>query len=186
MAEEVKTTKPEKEKEKAYKRIRYLDPSEITLSLAENGTTTVRMDTGEVFERARAYCTRPTSFPRMYISLRYGEKRSEEIEIGIIRDIDQMVPSQKMLIERELEKRYFVHRITKIKSLKNEFGFFYWDVETDRGPKEFAMYWSKAYCFEVNEKGRMVIDTDGNQYSIPVMADLDEASQKIFSQQIYW
>lgn len=184
MAETTETQKPEKEK--AYKRIRYLDPSEITISLAENGTTTVRLSTGEVYERVRAYCTRPTSHPRLYISLRCGQKRSEEIEIGIIRDIDQLAPTQRMLIERELDKRYFVHRITKINSLKNEFGFFYWDVETDRGPKEFAMYWNKAYCFEVNERGRMIIDTDGNQYSIPDMAQLDEASRRIFSQQIYW
>ncbi len=170
-----------------YSKIKYIHPDCVRFFNDEKtNSLSVKLDC-KVYNHVKVYRTSPISYPTKYISLRVGTSSSEETEIGIIRDPDSLPLESRALIERELDKRYFIHIITKIHSIKEEFSFLYWDVDTDKGRKEFVVA-SRAHhrITEYGENGRIILDLDWNRYQIPDLRDLDEQSRRLFYRYIYW
>ena len=86
--------------------------------------------------------------------------------------------SQRVLLEEELDRRYFVPRITGVKSVKEEFGYQYWDVETTAGPREFTMNDLSSNLIPLKEKQVLLLDIDGNRYLIPDLTRLEAKALK--------
>ena len=83
----------------------------------------------------------------------------------------------------ELQKRYFMPKITKINSLEGHFGVTEWDVETAQGDVEFGM--RSRYDIVTLENGRVLIkDVDGNRYEIENYNKLDLKSIALLQTQI--
>lgn len=98
-------------------------------------------------------------------------------EIGMLRSLRDLDPPTRQLVEAELDKRYFIPKITRIIRAKKEFGTVYWDVETDRGRRKFVMRGIRDSMHEV-EPGRYLInDVDGNRFEVRQLSDLDSRSQ---------
>jgi hypothetical protein len=75
---------------------------------------------------------------------------------------------------------YFVPSILRILTIREEFGFLYWDVETDRGPKEFVMRDSIIGSVrQVSPIRWLVIDINQTRYEVRDINDLDEKSQEL-------
>ena len=54
----------------------------------------------------------------------------------------------------------------------------YWSVETDRGPRRFAMREPRKNLHWLDPRERCLIrDTMGNRYEIERLSDLDDASR---------
>jgi hypothetical protein len=46
------------------------------------------------------------------------------------------------MLREQLELRYFNPKITRIKHVREEYGYAYWDVGTDRGDCRFVCGWA--------------------------------------------
>ena len=118
----------------------------------------------------------PFDAPDEYISVLDKENN----EYGIIRSVDTFseIPETAELIRNELNRKYLMPTITKIRSLKDKLGFSYWEVETDHGKRSFTMQDTYRNMFRHQENGVILTDVDGNRYAIPNVLELDPRSYR--------
>lgn len=121
----------------------------------------------------------PLSKPFEYISVKTSAVHKDmSNELGIIRDVSKLSDENRKFVEEELAQRYFIPVITKIESLKDEFGQVYMDVITDAGKKKIAVPNSSANVVKLGENRLLLIDFDGNRYEIPEISALDRKSKR--------
>ena len=121
----------------------------------------------------------PLSQPNQFIILLDADKK----EIGMIEDIKQLNKASRKALEEELEKCYFMPKITKIHSVNGNFGVTQWKVDTDRGTVLFDL--RSRYDIVSLDGGRILIkDVDGNRYEIVNYHQLDLKSMTLIETQI--
>jgi hypothetical protein len=98
-------------------------------------------------------------------------------EIGMLRSLRDLAGEARQLVQKALEKRYFVPKIHRIIEAKREFGTVYWAVETDRGERNFIMRGIRDSIQEIEPGRYLVVDIDGNRFEVPRLNDLDSRSQ---------
>ncbi|HHV54819.1 MAG TPA: DUF1854 domain-containing protein [Firmicutes bacterium] len=118
---------------------------------------------GEEYSPVAVYRAFPLTRPEQYISVRDSEGK----EIGMIENLGDLPAEMRRLVEEELERRYFTPLITRVVSVKEEFGYSYWEVETDRGARRFTVRNSHENVLPVGERSVMLVDVDGNRFAIP-------------------
>ncbi|MDQ1258028.1 MAG: ATP-binding cassette, subfamily bacterial, partial [Candidatus Hydrogenedentes bacterium] len=146
--------------------IRYLDPKQLRVySLDEGG---MRVTYGEEsYLYVHAYRCYPISRPSEFVALWTGASALEHEQIGVVRYLKELEPASRKAVEKELAKRYFIHYVRKINSIKEELGFLFWDVESDKGRMEFlTRRWDRDTVFEGGANGRVILDIDKDRYEI--------------------
>ena len=166
--------------------VNFLDPSELRFERMAYGGLQLETADGVVHDHLRVYRAFPLSKPDEYVALRVGDSELEQREIGMIRRLADLRPEYLRLIEEDLRKRYFVHTVERIVSIREDMGYFYWVVETNKGTQEFPVPIRPRYITHVGPRGRLIMDIDGNRYDIPDLEGLDLHSQAIFHRYIYW
>jgi len=166
--------------------IAFLDPAEVRFERMDYGGLRMLGPGEEAYDHIRVYRTHPLSMPEEYIAIRVGQSELEQQEIGIIRRLSDLSTEDRTLIVEELEKRYFIHTVEEIVSIREDMGYFYWVVETDKGTQEFPVPIRPKYISRVGARGRLILDVDGNRYGIPDLEALDSRSQALFNRHIYW
>lgn len=159
--------------------VEFLDAAQIKIARNSFEELTVELPDGTTYTNVEAIRSFPLTDSNKYISL----LDSEEKEIGIIQDIKQLPRESEKVLRSELQKRYFLPKITKIHSLDGEFGVTEWVVETNRGPVTFGM--RTRYDVVSLENGRVLIkDADGNRYEIENYHRLDPDSIALLETQL--
>jgi hypothetical protein len=164
-------------------RLTYLDPHKVrfqrqgdTLSMTVQETEEPALQTH--YPRVVLRSCFPVSEEGAYLSVRDASPE-QEIEIGILENWTAMDDSNRRAVATELGLHYFVPRIERVIKVKDELGFLYWTVETDKGPKEFVMRNSVIrYAREVSPGHWLLIDVNEARYEIPDVDRLDRASQR--------
>lgn len=174
------TTKPE-----GFRDLVFIDPTTIKIEESTFAGLEITIE-GEKYEGVRASLALPITDPEHYVSLRVGATKGEEIEIGMIRNLSELSEECQKLIRRELKKRYFLHVIHKIIEVKEKFGFIYFDTETNKGMRKFAMRYEYNRVQDYGEFGRVILDTDDNRYIIPDLRLLLPDEYKAFTRYVYW
>ena len=142
---------------------------------------------GKVYENVHAYRCFPISRPSEFIALWTGSSALEHKEVGMIRRLKELLPSSRLAVEHELAKRYFIHYVRKINSIKEELGFLIWDVDTDKGRIEFmTRRFDQNSVVKAAMGGHIILDVDNNRYEIENLDVLDNASITWFQRHIYW
>ncbi len=134
----------------------------------------------ESFERVVILRSFPVTNPNEFLSVRLPDSRKQGrgMEIGMIRRLSDFDEATRELISEELVRRYFTPKITKIYSIKDKFGYLYWEVITTAGNVTFVMN-NPFSNIRVLEDGRIIInDIDGNIFEIENPAKLDSSSLK--------
>lgn len=127
----------------------------------------------------------PVSADSVYLSVRDASTEEQE-EIGIIEDWTALAPADREAVAAELGLHYFVPQIQRVVRIKEEFGFLYWTVETDKGPKEFIMRNSVVhFAREVGPEHWLLIDVNQARYEIPNVSALDAHSQRLVKRFLY-
>jgi hypothetical protein len=109
-----------------------------------------------------------------------GLENERSTEIGVIQKVDDLEPDSRNAILRELGLHYFVPVIRIINSIREEFGFLYWSVDTDRGKKDFVMRDSIIGSTRRISNGRwLIIDINQTRYEIRDVQELDSRSQDL-------
>lgn len=134
----------------------------------------------EFFERVVLLRAFPVTNPDEFISVREPDTKlkGRGKEIGMIRRMSDFDEQTNMLILEELDRRYFSPVLLKITSIKDKFGYSYWDAETSAGNVTFVVN-NPFGNIRILEDGRMFInDVDGNSFVIPDPKKLDPASYR--------
>lgn len=157
----------------SYVDIEFLTPGNAAFSKTPGGFLRLEKD-GETYERVSLFRTFPFTLGDRYLSVRDMEGK----ELGVIKEMEDFPPEVVEAFKTELERRYFTPTITKIKSMKEEFGYAYWEVETDSGPRRFTVRDMQQSLLLLSQVHVMIVDIDGNRFEIPDYTALDPASRK--------
>ncbi len=123
----------------------------------------------------------PVSDSAAYLSVRDANAEKQP-EIGILEDWTQLSTEDREAVAAELDLYYLVPKVTKIREIKEELGFLYWKVETDKGPQEFVMRNSiTRNTREVSPNHWLLIDVNDARHEITDLAALDSRSQKLLA-----
>ena len=134
---------------------------------------TVRNDRS--YPRIKIVRAAPLSFPHQFISI----LDDKDVEICMIDDLAEVDPGTRALIEEELEKRYLTSIVEKVISIRTEYGTSYWEVETDRGHREFVIQNVSENVQWPGDRRLFLIDVDDNRFEVPDLDAFDERSRKL-------
>jgi len=170
-----------------FKGVRFLEPGELQMGYDEHGFPVVKVEeAGGRFERLRAYRSMPVTRPNEYISIGWQVQDGGIKEIGMLPDLRDLSPHDRKCVETALNVRYFVYRVKRINRLTEDLGVLLWDVETDRGRKQFSIGRDHSRANVWGAHGRIVRDMNDNRYVIPDMRKIGAASRAMFNRHIYW
>jgi hypothetical protein len=165
---------------------RWLTPEMAHIHLGSLNALHVSMAQERIYGGIYAVRCMPVRNPRKYISLRFIDHDKREVEIGLIRALDEWPREVQALIEESLHKRYFVHTISSIKGIKQLGNYLEFEVETDLGPMEFMIRWQSERAHDYGSSGKMLLDTEENRYLIPDVGALEDDERRLFQRYIYW
>ena len=119
---------------------------------------------------ARAF---PLNDPNHYISV----IDANGDEVGMLYDLRQLDHESRREVEEDLRRRYFMPKIVKIVSIRVEFSNAYYEVETDKGPKEFVVHGIRRNMVEISPGRYLFEDVDANRFEIPDLSQLHTRSR---------
>ena len=134
----------------------------------------------EEFERVVIIRSFPITAPEEFLSVREPDtrKKGRGAEIGMIRHLSDFDAETVSLIHEELNVRYFTPQILKILSVKEKFGYSYWEAETTAGKVSFVLNNPFGNIRVLEDQRIYISDMDGNSFVIPDPAALDRASYR--------
>lgn len=103
---------------------------------------------------------------------------TDNYELATIRSIELFDGEEKEMLTRELERKYYSPVISKIYSVKERFGFSYWDAETTGGRLTFTLQDTFKSIVRAGEGKLFLFDVDGNRFVIEDADALDRKSRK--------
>ncbi len=158
-------------------RILRLDGSNSRFEM-KNGFLTLTLTLGEEeksYDRVFLHRAFPHELLWEYISVVGDDNR----EIGLIYNVDDFDESGKPLLVTEIERKYYSPVIVSINSLKERYGFSYWKVTDDSGKKlDFTMQDTFRNIIHTGEDSIVLVDVDGNRYTIKSILELDRKSYR--------
>ena len=106
--------------------------------------------------------------------------RDEEgTEIGLLDDVRGLDPDSQRIIRDELERSYFMPRITDVLDVREELNVVIWEVETNRGPRKFEVRHVRQNIRRMGRRRLVIKDVDGNRYEIRDWIKLPPLAQKL-------
>ena len=99
-------------------------------------------------------------------------------EIGIVSDIEVFEKKQKQYLLNELNRKYFTPVIEIIYSLKDKYGFSYWEVKTDAGKLKFTVNDAFRNIIKITDDRIIINDVNGNRYEVKSLENFDKASYR--------
>ena len=117
----------------------------------------------------------PLTSPIKMVSIR----DEEGTEIGLIDDVRRLDPDSQRIIREELERSYFMPRITDVLDVREELNVVIWEVETNRGPRKFEVRHVRQNIRRMGRRRLVIKDVDGNRYEIRDWIKLPPLAQKL-------
>jgi len=155
----------------------FLDPKRTSLWRDDRGCLHLTIQGDRSYLDVKVVRAFPHSVPHGYIGL-LDAGRSDRT-IGIVVDPTGMDTASQRTVEEALERHYFIPTITRVMSLKEEFGAVYIDVETDQGRRHFVARGIRDAAEELGDGGLLIPDVDGNRYRIADWRGLDARSRSL-------
>ena len=154
---------------------RYIEGPEIRLTENDKIFVDVEFYSGEKFTELELHRMFPITGLTKYIAL----LDSEGNEIAVIRDINDLIPESKIVVENCLREYYMIPKITKFIKMSEKFKIWMWTAETDKGICTFEIR-NHITAIKPLYDGRVLIkDANDNRYEIPDVNKLDKKSKKM-------
>ena len=131
---------------------------------------------GKTWERVQVIRLFPFTEPDGFISIRTVEERSREI--GVVKDMKDVSKETKKMLLEQLNLHYFTPVIQKVISIKDEYGYVYFHVLTDRGECRFTINIGASAVKRLSEKRLLITDLDENRFEIPDVFALTQKEQR--------
>jgi ATP-binding cassette subfamily B protein len=130
--------------------------------------------------------TFPATHPEAYLSVRGWNESGDEIELGMIRSLDDWGDDSRKVVLAALARRSLVRSINRVHQVTLAQGYLDFDVDTDVGRRQFTTRWTQGQVLDFGVDGKMLIDTEENRYIIPRVAALPKPDRERFLQYVYW
>lgn len=154
---------------------RYIEGPEVRLTENDKIFVDAEFYTGEKFYELELHRMFPITGLTKYIAL----MDSEGNEIAVIRDINDLLPESREVVENCLREYYMIPRITKFIKMSERFKIWMWTAETDKGICTFEIR-NHLTAIKPLYDGRVLIkDANDNRYEIPDVNVLDKRSKKL-------
>lgn len=131
---------------------------------------------GRHYDRVFFYRTFPASEPERFLSVREADEKAREI--GIVQDLKLLDPEQAQMIREQLDIRYYAPCIQRVMDVKQEYGYVYFQVETDFGRCRFAIQMNGSNVIHMGDGRYQITDLDGNRYVLENLFQLSAEEQK--------
>lgn len=95
----------------------------------------------------------------------------------MVEDPDALPPESLAAVREELRRRYLTATVTAVTHARVEFGATYWNVITDRGPRDFVAQSLQENALWLSDHHLLLLDVDGNRFEIPDVNALDPHSR---------
>ena len=115
---------------------------------------------------ARAF---PLYDPQHYIGLR----DTKDKDVGMLESLDALDAASRAIVLEELDRRYFLPKVLRVKNAKDEFGTITLDVETDRGERTFYIQNLRESYLNLPPNRLILTDRDGGRWEFPDTRKLD-------------
>lgn len=168
----------EKKPANTFTRPENVDVSKLRIFRQPAWTLRLTIDGDRSYIRVKVVRAAPLSHPHQYISL----LDSQDEEICMIDDLKQLDEATRSIINEELDRRYLTSTVQRVNSVRNEFGTSYWEVETNRGQREFVVQNVAENARWLGDHRLLLIDVDGNRFEIPRLDLLDKKSLALVEQ----
>ncbi|HHW46804.1 MAG TPA: DUF1854 domain-containing protein [Clostridiales bacterium] len=156
-------------------KIKYITKGNAKFKRTPGGFVSLEFE-GKFYSRVSVYRAFPFTNPDSFISIRQPDEKAEEI--GIIRSLNELDKETAEIIREQLNIRYFTPEIKKIIDIKDEYGYAYFDVLTDRGACRFTIRMNTSSVIRLSETRILIVDIDGNRFEIPDITKLSAAELK--------
>ncbi len=156
--------------------IRYIDGPEIKITYNDGIFIDAEFyGTDEKLTELEPHRLFPKSGSDKYIAL----LNSEGEQVAVIRDIENLLPESKQVLEDALREYYLIPRITKFIKMTDKFRIWMWTAETDHGTLTFEIR-NHIHTVKPLYDGRVLIrDANDNRYEIPDYRKLDAKSRRM-------
>ena len=151
----------------------HVDPKAIRLFREPPWILRLTIEGDRSYLKVRVVCAAPLSQPDRYVCL-LDEKNEV---ICTVEDPIVMDTASQDIIKEEIEQRYMTAIIKQVDSLKSEFGVSYWEVQTDRGDREFVVRNVSENAQWITDRRLLLVDVDGNRFEIANLEVLDKKSR---------
>ncbi len=166
--------------------VRFLKPEEVKIFRGTFKMMHLMDSDGTIYRGVYAISAFPVACPDKYIFLFYYDEYDRSREIGVIEDIGIFPEDVREIIHEVMKKHYFAYIIHEIYSIKLEFGTLHFEVETDKGPKNFSMRWASHRTLDFGRTGKILLDVFDDRYIVPDIERLTRAEKDLFTRYVYW
>ena len=167
--------------EEQIKTSRLLKPKRIQLSRKSKQGVQLTISEEGSYSKIKIVRAFPLSHPDRYVA--FLDEKDEEI--GMVKNPKELDPQSRKILEVELDKRYLVSIIKKIRSIRTDFGTSYWDVDTNRGRRDFVIQGVQDNIVWLGERRLLFVDVDGNRFEIPDYSSLDKKSASLLEEVLF-
>ena len=155
--------------------LRYLTKENAVFARTGGGFISLEFD-GKKWERMQVIRLFPFTEPDQFISIRTVEERSKEI--GVIEDMKKVSKETRKMLEEQLKLHYFTPVIQKVLDIKDEYGYAYFHVMTDRGECRFTINMGGNAVVRLTDTRLLITDLDENRFEIPDVLQLSQKEQR--------
>ncbi len=149
-----------------------VDPKDIRLFREPAWRLRMTIEGDRSYLKVKVARAAPLSHPDRYFC--FLDAKDEVI--CMVESLEEIREACRPFAEEELERRYLTARVLQVYSTRIEFGVSYWDVETDRGRREFVTKDVAENAQWLGEDRLMILDVDSNRFEIPDLKALDKKS----------
>ena len=107
-----------------------------------------------------------SAFPLTHAGRIVAVRDEEGNEIGLLDDAHALDAESRRIVAEEVERSYFMPRITDILDVREELNVVTWEVETDRGRRTFEVRHILRNIRRLRRRRVVIKDVDGNRYEI--------------------
>lgn len=161
--------------------VRWFSQAEVRFFLGLHEILTVEID-GQEFAGVYTVRSFPATHSEAYLSIRYSDSDGHDRELGMIRKLEEWPASTQELIRRSLNRRYLLHRVNGLVSVREDNGFVNCSADTDDGRVDFVVQNNDRSVKHFGYNGRLLTDLDQNHFLIPDLDLLPMMQRRLFTQ----
>jgi hypothetical protein len=155
-----------------------IDTSQAEFYATEGGFTGLKYKDAE-YKHITLRRTMPIKQPNEFISVADQENK----EIGILRSLDDLSVPQRVIVEKELDNRYYSPEVLEVLSVKDKLGYVYMEIriKNKQGKEHVRNCAVKDVSRNIrmmSETSLIIFDVDGNRYIVESLAKLGKQSIK--------
>lgn len=140
--------------------------------LTRNGDGTLELKSGaRTFRKVRIKLGRPLYKPDDFASV-IGEKG----EVALLVNLAGMKSAARAVLEEHRVRHDLTTKVLKVHSISHQFGAAFWDVETEKGARQFVIRGTSEHVRWLDDDRLLITDVNGNRFEIPAMSRLDKRS----------